>query len=339
VNKYMKYGIMYGNWAVLLEVEENDNVKNIIRKSGTYYFIRDWKKELDSKTVSKKIFIAERNLFISHLKNFKNELSNIENALWEIELKKIHNYNKIFELDFCPIVSVILACYNASDTIGKSIRSIIKQTYKNIELVVIDDASTDDSYEKILNAREKYNDKIFNFKVIKNDSNMGAYYSRNIGISSSCGDIIAIQDADDLSDISRISISTYELINSRVEFILANSQKIDEIFELSPVLVAMATLTVARSFFDKYGMYDEKTRHSGDLEILDRAYFRKYGNHEMDNFWYWLNYTEYKEGFYKHIYENLYYVGEGKESITKKNGIKKRLEYLNERRKIEKNKI
>jgi len=119
---------------------------------------------------------------------------------------------------------------------------------------------------------------------------------------------------------------------------LANGQYIQELGgQVSPVRVTMATFMCGKDFFEKYGMYDENTRHSGDLELLDRAYFKKYGEYKFDNFWYWLNYTAFDSNFYGHIYENLYYIGLDGDRITNQNKIKKRLKYLNHRRKEFKN--
>jgi len=169
---------------------------------------------------------------------------------------------------------------------------------------------------------------------VKNAENFGVYFSRNIGIKESAGDFITMQDADDISDISRIEKSVSYLIQEGSEFILANGQYIRELEgNVSPVRVTMATLMCGKDFFVKYGMYDENTRHSGDLELLDRAYFKKYGEYKFDNFWYWLNYTPNDKNFYGHIYENLYYIGLDGDRITKKNNIRKRLKYLNQRRK------
>ena len=95
----------------------------------------------------------------------------------------------------------------------------------------------------------------------------------------------------------------------------------------------MPTKISFKSFFEKYGYYDKNTRHSGDLELLDRAYFLKYGDYKFDNFWYWLNYTPSDFEFYGHIYDNLYYIGLDGDRITKQNKIRKRIQYLNKRRK------
>ena len=333
----MKYGIIYEKWAIIYELLDENGLE-IIRRDGDNCLVKNWQK-INGKTISQRFFISEKQKFLNKLNCFQNKLNDFNKTLWEIELKNIINYDLIYELPFFPKVSVILASFNSSKTIERSIKSIIKQKYGNIELIVIDDCSSDSNIKKIEEVKEKYGKRITDFKLIKNEKNMGAYYSRNLGIKNSSGDIICIQDADDISDLHRISISVYELVNSRVDFILSNSVKLDNLTDMNYVKIAMATLVIKRDFFDRYGFYDDKTRHSGDLELLDRAYFLKYGNYEFDNFWYYLNYEIYKEGFYKHIYRTLYYIGEEKDSITSNFNIKKRLEYLNERRKMMKNKI
>lgn len=335
----MKYGYIFQYWAIIVELDDSDGIRDILRKSGTNYFIKDWRKEINMRVLTKNFMISEKKYFQKLLTNFDNEQEDNDRAIWEIELKKISQYGEIYDFGFIPMVSVILASYNSSKTIENSIKSIIKQSYKNIELIVIDDCSTDDSYDKILEIKKKYENRLSGFKLFKNNKNMGAYYSRNYGIYNCNGSIVAIQDADDISDIKRLTISIYELLNNDVEFVLANGPKLENLCQLCPIIVAMASLVVRRDFFKKYGMYDDESRHSADLEILDRAYFLKYGKYEYDNFWYWLNYTDYIPKFYKHLYENLYYVGEENDSITKQNNIKKRILYLNERRKIMKNKI
>ena len=84
-------------------------------------------------------------------------------------------------------VSVIVPVYNVEDYVEKCIDSILNQTYKNIELIIIDDNSTDSSYEKIL----KYNDKA---KIYQNKQNKGLSYTRNLGISKVTGDYVSFID-------------------------------------------------------------------------------------------------------------------------------------------------
>ena len=233
------------------------------------------------------------------------------------------------EISYSPKVSVILPVYQGEKTIKTAIKSILKQTYLTIELIIVNDGSTDKTDEIIIENMKK-TDKI---KYIKNDKNRGVYFSRNRGIKKSTGDFITMQDADDISDPQRILKSVANCIRGNYEFVLANGQYINEILvPFSQVRVTMATFMCVKLFFEKYGMYDDNTRHSGDLELLDRAYFKKYGEYKFDNFWYWLNYTPSDGNFYGHIYETLYYIGLDGDRITKKNKIKKRIQYLNQRR-------
>lgn len=103
-----------------------------------------------------------------------------------------------FDCD-CGLVSVIIAAYNVEAYINECIESLLNQTYKNIEIIVCDDCSTDKTLEILL----QYKDIPF-LKVISNDSNKKQAYSRNKCINLSRGKYILIQDADDLSEPTRI---------------------------------------------------------------------------------------------------------------------------------------
>lgn len=91
------------------------------------------------------------------------------------------------------LVSVIMPCYNAENYIKAAIQSILGQTYKDLELIIIDDGSTDKSVEYI---REfcKADSRV---RLLLNDANRGISYSRNLGIKNSRGKYIALMDADD----------------------------------------------------------------------------------------------------------------------------------------------
>ena len=285
---------------------------------GKYQFLTDWSQIYDGKEVSKKCRVASDEYF------YKNILE-----ILQLEIKNIP-----IGLSFFPKISVILPVYQGENTLRMAVKSIIKQTYRNIELIIVNDGSTDGTESIISKMMKKY----LQIKYIKNGENRGVYFSRNIGIKESTGEFITMQDADDISDNHRIEKSVGHIIQGGFEFVLANGQYIRELgVNMSPVRVTMATFMCGKDFFEKYGMYDEDTRHSGDLELLDRAYFKKYREYKFDNFWYWLNYTSDYEKFYGHIYENLYYIGLDGDRITKKHNIRKRLQYLNLRRKEFKN--
>tara|TARA_B100000795_G_scaffold179192_1_gene135631 strand:+ start:4505 stop:5500 length:996 start_codon:yes stop_codon:yes gene_type:complete len=96
------------------------------------------------------------------------------------------------------MISIIMPVYNSAPFIGEAIDSILNQTYKDIELIIINDGSTDNSASII----ESYNDN--RIKLINNDSNKGIVYSLNKSISMSSGQYIARMDSDDIANIDRL---------------------------------------------------------------------------------------------------------------------------------------
>lgn len=94
-----------------------------------------------------------------------------------------------------PKVSVIVSVYNTEKYVQKCIDSILNQTYSNIELVLIEDCSVDNSRE-ILRKYKKHANVI----LIENQENKGLSYSRNVGLKNSTGDYIGYIDSDDYID-------------------------------------------------------------------------------------------------------------------------------------------
>jgi len=92
-----------------------------------------------------------------------------------------------------PLVSVIIPTYNRAKLLPRAIKSVLGQTYKNIELVIVDDCSTDDTRAVIKNFSQ--NDK--RIKYLFHKKNKGAAAARNTGIKASGGKYIAFQDSDD----------------------------------------------------------------------------------------------------------------------------------------------
>ena len=89
------------------------------------------------------------------------------------------------------MISVIIPTHNREKTIKKSIDSVLCQTYNNIEIIVVDDKSTDNTEEVINSIKDN------RIKYIKLDENKGACFARNKGIELAQGKYIAFQDSDD----------------------------------------------------------------------------------------------------------------------------------------------
>jgi tetratricopeptide (TPR) repeat protein len=107
-----------------------------------------------------------------------------------------------------PLVSVIMTTYNAQDYVGTAIRSILSQTYPNIELIVVDDASSD-ATPAILESFERQDPRV---RAILKTTNDGTYVSKNIGLLQAQGEYVALQDSDDWSHPERIAKAVGTLI-------------------------------------------------------------------------------------------------------------------------------
>lgn len=92
-----------------------------------------------------------------------------------------------------PKISVIIPCFNAEQTIEKCLLSVLNQTYRDLEVIVVDDKSTDNT-PSILKKITKHDKRV---KVYENETNLGQGFSRNYGISNSSGQIVTFIDADD----------------------------------------------------------------------------------------------------------------------------------------------
>lgn len=90
-------------------------------------------------------------------------------------------------------VSVIVPVYNTSKYLNRCLDSLVNQTLKDIEIIIINDKSTDDSIDII----KEYENKYKNIRVIHNKTNKGIGYNRNLGIEKSSGKYISFIDSDD----------------------------------------------------------------------------------------------------------------------------------------------
>lgn len=89
------------------------------------------------------------------------------------------------------LISVIMPTYNRMNTLPRSVGSVLQQTYKNFELIIIDDCSTDET--------KQYVDSLEDTRIryFRNEKNLGAAESRNVGAELASGNYLAFQDSDD----------------------------------------------------------------------------------------------------------------------------------------------
>ena len=96
-------------------------------------------------------------------------------------------------------VSVIVPVYNAQSTLVRLLGNLLNQTLSDMEIILVDDCSTDGSAQIMQAAKEQYPDKVV---LLKNEKNSGPGVSRNMGIEAARGEYIGFADADDIVDMS-----------------------------------------------------------------------------------------------------------------------------------------
>ena len=182
-----------------------------------------------------------------------------------------------------PTVSVILSVHNGEKHLKKSIESIVFQTYKNLEIIIIDDGSSDFSIKII----KSFNDN--RIKIIRNSTNIGLPASLNKGIKRATGYYIARQDDDDISNIFRIEKQLKLALSNDSDAVFCRYQYIDRkdravkikskfyhSNEILPALLAKkdplahGSAMIKKSVLLDIGGYDENFIYSQDYELWVR---------------------------------------------------------------------
>lgn len=171
-------------------------------------------------------------------------------------------------------VSVVIPCYNSSETIQRALRSVLAQTYNINEIIVVDDGSTDDSVSKIEALKKNAKDK--RIKVVLQE-NKGPSAARNKGIELANTDLIAFLDADDYWDNDKIQ-KQIELFSKRDNCILVaclnqpvnKKDKREKIISINQLLFKNyfgTSTVVVRSDVIKKNTFNENQKYSEDYDL------------------------------------------------------------------------
>jgi glycosyltransferase involved in cell wall biosynthesis len=174
-----------------------------------------------------------------------------------------------------PLVSVVIPVYNRANYIAAALDSVFAQTYRSIEVIAVDDGSTDCSAEIV----RSYPAVRYFYQ-----SNQGVSVARNVGIAAAQGEFIAFLDADDLWKPDKLSIQIAHLLahpdlgftgTKALNFLEPDTQlpawfKPDrDLGELE--IIIPSTLVVQKTIFSQIGDFSPAYRASEDTEWLWRA--------------------------------------------------------------------
>jgi len=185
-----------------------------------------------------------------------------------------------------PTVSIIIPTYNRRQSIGRSIESVLNQTYRDFELIIVDDGSTDNTKELVAD----FNDE--RIRYVRHEENKGEAAARNTGIKAARCDYIAYQDSDDewLPEKLARQIELLENASPEVGVIYTGfwkaenhkrtyvpfswvSQKNGDIHKelLKGNFIGSPVVLIKKECFNKVGLFDEKLRNLVDWEMWLRV--------------------------------------------------------------------
>ena len=113
------------------------------------------------------------------------------------------------------LVSVVIPAYNREKTIREAVESVLEQSYTNLEVIIVDDCSTDRTVENVESIPD---DRVI---IIRCKENGGACRARNIGIENAKGEYIAFHDSDDIWHADKLEKSMYYLKKENVDFVFS----------------------------------------------------------------------------------------------------------------------
>lgn len=118
------------------------------------------------------------------------------------------------------LVSVIVPIYNVEKYIEKCARSLLEQTYNNIQYVFINDCTKDNSIEILKKTLLEYPNRLENVKIVNHKTNMGLACARNTGIENASGDFVVHVDSDDTIDIRTIELCVNKAVEEKADAVI-----------------------------------------------------------------------------------------------------------------------
>jgi len=173
-------------------------------------------------------------------------------------------------------VSVIIPAYNAADSIHIALDCLLAQTHKNLEIVIVDDCSPDNTEEVV----SKYIEKDQRIKYIKKEVNEGAYAARNTALNYVTGDYITIHDGDDWSHFQKIEVQLKAILKNpntvgSVSYLIRAFEDISPVnagslLSIKFLMMNSSSLLLDKKVFSVLGGWDS-VRVAGDTEFIWRV--------------------------------------------------------------------
>ncbi len=184
-----------------------------------------------------------------------------------------------------PLISVVVPAHNREKYIRRSLNSVLRQTYSNIEVIVVDDMSSDNTVDVALGLNDP------RMRIIRHEKNLGASGARNSGIDAAQGQLIAFQDTDDVwlpnklekqlkclqaHPKSKFSFGAFIRISGKTAEIIASIPECDvgQLFSLmlKENLVTPQTILADAAFMKAHGKFDTNLIRYEDWDLGLRVF-------------------------------------------------------------------
>ena len=177
-----------------------------------------------------------------------------------------------------PLVSIIMPAHNAEATIELALGSLLNQTWENLQIIVVDDASTDSTRQKVRSLAK--NDS--RIELVRSKANVGPYVCRNLGVKFVRGYWLTVHDADDWAFPDRIEQQVLSLTAASAPACIGRMLRMNEHGQITRPIAGVSvnedgylrlcysSLMVQSSYFrNKLGAWDS-VRVGGDAELIER---------------------------------------------------------------------